>query len=103
MAVNMSDRMHGSGPQRTLTLDMAARAFGLSFALAAVAGLGWAGCNREGHIGNADSGTPEPAERIERYEIDLFAFGRQLGTIAPCGCTTEPLGGLQFAFGYIDA
>ena len=36
----------------------------------------------------------EPAAS-ERIEIDLYAFGRQLGTIAPCGCTTDPPGGLQ--------
>ena len=30
------------------------------------------------------------------------AFARVAGTIAPCGCTTEPLGGLQYAFGYIE-
>lgn len=83
------------------------RAAGFSLTLAAVAGLGWAGCNRNGSavdtVSNADAGSPNPDERIERYEIDLFAFGRQLGTIAPCGCTTEPLGGLQYVFGYIEA
>lgn len=36
-------------------------------------------------------------------QVDLFAFGRVLGQLEPCGCTTEPLGGLQYAFGYIDA
>jgi hypothetical protein len=35
--------------------------------------------------------------------IDIFAFARVLGTIAPCGCTTESLGGLQYAFGFIEA
>lgn len=75
-----------------------------------MAGLGLAaslplGCNRnpDGGTASADSATPEPKEIEARHEIDLFAFGRQLGTIAPCGCTTEPLGGLQFAFGYIEA
>ena len=38
-----------------------------------------------------------------RLVVDIFAFARVLGTIAPCGCTTEPLGGLQYAFGYIEA
>lgn len=38
-----------------------------------------------------------------RLVIDIFAFARMLGTIAPCGCTTESLGGLQYAFGYIEA
>lgn len=66
------------------------------------------GCNRHAHnqdAGNsaADSATGDPSASPERHEIDLFAFGRQLGTIAPCGCTTEPLGGLQYAFGYIEA
>lgn len=35
-------------------------------------------------------------------QFDLYMFGRVLGTIAPCGCTTEPLGGLQYAMGFID-
>lgn len=62
------------------------------------------GCDRSGAPGKppADDGTsqpppPEPA----RIEFDLFAFGRVLGTVAPCGCTTEPLGGLQYAFGFL--
>jgi hypothetical protein len=88
----MSDRMR---------ITFAAGAVGLSLTLA------WAGCNRNGSavdtVSNADAGSSSPDERIERYEIDLFAFGRQLGTIAPCGCTTEPLGGLQYAFGTIEA
>lgn len=75
-------------------------------ALAAVASLGLAcnGCNRThsttDSVANADSG---PDTERERHEIDVFAFGRQLGTVAPCGCTTDPLGGLQYAFGYIEA
>ena len=85
-----------------MSIRVAARAVGLSLMLAAIAGLSGAACNGKGPVSNADSDAPDP-ERIERYEIDLFAFGRQLGTIAPCGCTTEPLGGLQFAFGYIEA
>jgi hypothetical protein len=44
--------------------------------------------------------TPEPAARVA---LDLFVFGRVRGTIAPCGCTTEPLGGLQYALGYIES
>lgn len=43
-----------------------------------------------------------PAE-APRLVIDIFAFARVLGTVAPCGCTTESLGGLQYAFGYIEA
>lgn len=47
--------------------------------------------------------TPDaPPATPERAEFDLFVFGRTLGTIAPCGCTTEPLGGLQYAFGFVD-
>ena len=45
----------------------------------------------------------EATEAQSRVELDLFVFGRVRGTIAPCGCTTEPLGGLQYAFGYIEA
>lgn len=81
-------------------------AVGLALLAAAALGLGL-GCNGRNLPGQTGDTTPDSnttAEReAERYEIDLFAFGRQLGTIAPCGCTTEPLGGLQFAFGYIEA
>jgi hypothetical protein len=56
--------------------------------------------NSAGKPGETDS---DDAPTVERFEIDLFALGRQLGTIAPCGCTTDPLGGLQYAFGYIEA
>ncbi len=97
----MSDRM----TTRAATWSVASLIF--------VAGLGVAasiplGCNgrvrsQESGASSADSATPEPQPGAARYEIDLFAFGRQLGTIAPCGCTTEPLGGLQYAFGYIEA
>ncbi|MEM6991761.1 MAG: multiheme c-type cytochrome [Myxococcota bacterium] len=45
-------------------------------------------------------GTTSPAPA--KAEFDVFVFGRTLGTIAPCGCTTEPLGGLQYAFGFLD-
>jgi hypothetical protein len=34
--------------------------------------------------------------------FDLLAFGRQQGQIAPCGCTSDPLGGLDFAMGYLQ-
>jgi hypothetical protein len=77
--------------------------------LVAAASVASLGCNRHstgqdsGTTHTADSAAPDNAAGAERYEIDLFAFGRQLGTIAPCGCTTEPLGGLQYAMGYIDA
>ncbi|MCX4239208.1 multiheme c-type cytochrome [Paraliomyxa miuraensis] len=46
---------------------------------------------------------PTPPAAQARVELDLFVLGRVRGTIAPCGCTTEPLGGLQYAFGYIEA
>jgi hypothetical protein len=101
----MSDRMidicRASVTVRASCLALAFTAIGLL-------GLGM-GCNGRNHPGqtgdtapNADSGATDE-QRNQRYEIDLFAFGRQLGTIAPCGCTTEPLGGLQFSFGYIES
>jgi hypothetical protein len=46
---------------------------------------------------------PTQAATAPRLVVDIFAFARVLGTIAPCGCTTEPLGGLQYAFGHIEA
>lgn len=42
-----------------------------------------------------------PAAPAERLVVDVVAFGRVLGAVAPCGCTAEPLGGLQYAFGYL--
>ncbi len=50
----------------------------------------------------SDSGST-PATEAARAEFHLYAFARIAGTIAPCGCTTEPLGGLQYAFGYMEA
>jgi nucleotide-binding universal stress UspA family protein len=50
--------------------------------------------------GEAGEGDKKPARATR--EIDLFAFGQVLGQLEPCGCTTEPLGGLQYAFGYIE-
>ncbi len=52
-----------------------------------------------GRSGSDDTHKPVAAKRATFH---LFAFGRVGGTIAPCGCTTEPLGGLQYAFGYIE-
>lgn len=52
------------------------------------------------HAPEADT-AQEPASPA-RVLVDLFAFGAQQGYVAPCGCTTEPLGGLPFALGYID-
>lgn len=43
-----------------------------------------------------------PPKAQARAEFHLYAFAQIAGTIAPCGCTTEPLGGLQYAFGYIE-
>ncbi|MBL4689424.1 MAG: hypothetical protein JKY37_32845, partial [Nannocystaceae bacterium] len=52
--------------------------------------------------GQQTSARPDqPASEPEMAEFDLFIFGRTLGAIAPCGCTTEPLGGLQYAFGFL--
>lgn len=48
------------------------------------------------------SGGDETPDAV-RAQFRLFAFARVLGTIAPCGCTTEPLGGLQYAFGHIES
>ncbi|MEZ4427461.1 MAG: multiheme c-type cytochrome, partial [Nannocystaceae bacterium] len=44
-----------------------------------------------------------PAKKavVARQVVDLFILGRALGTIAPCGCTTDPLGGVQYALGFI--
>lgn len=47
--------------------------------------------------------TADPPAAVTRAEFDIVAFGRVLGTIAPCGCTTEPLGGVQYAFGWLQA
>jgi hypothetical protein len=49
------------------------------------------------------AGPADPPAQAGRVVVDIFAFARVLGKIAPCGCTTEPLGGLQYAFGYIEA
>jgi len=49
----------------------------------------------------ADSAAQPAKER--RAEFEIYAFAEVVGTIAPCGCTTEPLGGVQFAFGTIEA
>jgi hypothetical protein len=75
-------------------------------AIAGLLGFGGVGmtCGRApdgpGSTGADVPPTETPAS--PRVELDVFAFGRQLGQIAPCGCTTDPLGGLAFAFGYVD-
>ncbi|MEE9384740.1 MAG: multiheme c-type cytochrome [Nannocystaceae bacterium] len=47
----------------------------------------------------------EPGEpgSAGRRTIDIFAFGRVLGAISPCGCTSDPLGGLAFMRGMLSA
>ncbi|MCA9648781.1 MAG: hypothetical protein H6712_13500 [Myxococcales bacterium] len=81
-----------------------------SLAGLAIAGglaLGCGACNgatKGGEGAAADAATVDPPSTAQaRVELDLFVFGRVRGTIAPCGCTTEPLGGLQYAFGYVEA
>ncbi|NVB37852.1 hypothetical protein G6O69_08400 [Pseudenhygromyxa sp. WMMC2535] len=98
----MSDRMTSAALARSASFCL--------LALAAATGLATSACkgkNGPGSQANGDEQAPprttDEASRPERVEIDLFAFGRQLGTVAPCGCTTDPLGGLQYAFGYIEA
>lgn len=49
-----------------------------------------------------DPTTPQIDAAVSVETVDILALGRVLGTIAPCGCTTEPLGGLSYAFGAID-
>lgn len=90
----MSDRMRGPSLHPRWPV--------LALLLAACAGFGGGSCSKSHETEGADSGAADSPERIERVEIDLYALGRQLGTVAPCGCTTDPLGGLQFAFGYIE-
>lgn len=50
-----------------------------------------------------DPTTPQIEAAASVEAVDILVLGRVLGTIAPCGCTTEPLGGLSYAFGAIDA
>ncbi|RMG99766.1 MAG: hypothetical protein D6705_02295 [Deltaproteobacteria bacterium] len=51
---------------------------------------------------SASAPATESDTKAPRVVIDLLAFGRVLGNIAPCGCTAEPLGGLEYAFGIVD-
>jgi hypothetical protein len=63
--------------------------------------LGFVACGpRNGGTPATEKAAPGPQARLE---IDIFALGRVLGTLAPCGCTTEPLGGLQYLFGFLEA
>jgi hypothetical protein len=61
--------------------------------------LGFAACGPK----NGGAPATEKAAAQPRLEVDIFALGRVLGTLAPCGCTTEPLGGLQYLFGFLEA
>lgn len=73
-------------------------------ALSSFVVLGAPSCN--GHNATppeAKTSDGDPPAAAARAEFDLVVFGRVLGTIAPCGCTTEPLGGLQYAFGWLQA
>jgi Cytochrome c554 and c-prime len=74
-------------------------------AVASVLACGSTGKGSKATAGENAEGPAEVAspEAPARVELDLFVLGRVRGTIAPCGCTTEPLGGLQYAFGYIEA
>ena len=77
----------------------------LRTALPGALALVLAACGSTSQKGDTSKGAgPEkPATSDDgRAQFKLFAFGRVLGTIAPCGCTTEPLGGVQFAFGYME-
>jgi hypothetical protein len=75
------------------------------FAAALLALLAAPNCGGDGKGTPPDVKVDNPNEdaAAERVEFELVAFGRVLGTIAPCGCTTEPLGGLQYAFGWLEA
>jgi microcompartment protein CcmK/EutM len=63
--------------------------------------LAGATCGENGTQPPKTDGGETPAA-AERAQFDLFVFGRVRGTIAPCGCTTEPLGGLQYSFGMMQ-
>ncbi len=74
------------------------------FAALFVAVLAAPNCGGQSAGNQPDAKSGEPASVVgPRVEFELVAFGRVLGTIAPCGCTTEPLGGLQYAFGWLQA
>lgn len=51
--------------------------------------------------GRSETGPAPDTKAPQRLTVDLVAFARVMGAVAPCGCTTEPLGGLQYAFGYL--
>lgn len=64
---------------------------------------GGSGNTTGGNAPTTSDGDPKPVAEVARAEFEIIAFGRVLGTIAPCGCTTEPLGGLQYALGWLTA
>lgn len=75
---------------------------------------GLAGLLASATLACATCGAPDPGPTKEgpeprpqgaapaRITVDVVAFARVLGAVAPCGCTTEPLGGLQYVFGYLE-
>ncbi len=72
---------------------------------ASILGLACSPRSQDSSDAAATTHAPEAAPKVQAppsREIDLFAFGAQQGYIAPCGCTTEPLGGLHYAVGYIE-
>jgi hypothetical protein len=99
-------------PRRSSSsLALAWSPFALGALLAAVCAAGPGACGSSGTVDTSPAeGADAPAEptvapepAAKRVTLDLFVLGRVRGTIAPCGCTTEPLGGLQYALGYIEA
>ena len=98
----MRERPLPAAPGRARHRGGRAERIGAGLAL----GLCLLGCDRGSTPGAgkspADAETPTPERASSRLEFDLLAFGRVLGTVAPCGCTTEPLGGLQYAFGFLN-
>lgn len=68
-----------------------------------VAGVSLPGCKGRSSSRTRPEEAPKVAAPSARAEFELYAFAEIVGTIAPCGCTTEPLGGVQFAFGAIEA
>ncbi len=73
-------------------------------ACSTLAALALAGaCDRRNTASAGDpASAPSPPRAPARLVLDLYAFGRTRGAVAPCGCTTEPLGGLDLAFGVVD-
>lgn len=68
-----------------------------------LAGVSLPGCKGRSSSRTTPDAAPRASTAAPRAEFELYAFAEVVGTIAPCGCTTEPLGGVQFAFGAIEA